>query len=191
MNRTPHHFIGALALALVAALACDRNAEPDRSPAADTAALPDTAWTVSASTAGPLRLGIPLADATNTLGDPLAVRYDIPGSRCGYARPASFPEGASLMVVNDTIVRIDVVRGGTAPTTEGARIGDSEDRLREIYGARLSVQPHKYTTGHYLIVTPAAPRDSAFRIVFETDGSVVTRYRAGRRPEVEWIEGCA
>lgn len=191
MNRTPHHFVGALGLALVATLACDRRAEPDRSTEADAAAPPDTTWTVSASTAGALPLGIPLADATTTLGDPLAVRYDIPGSRCGYVRPASFPEGASLMVVNDTIVRVDVVRGSPAPTTEGARIGDTEDRVREIYGARLGVQPHKYTAGHYLIVTPAATRDSAFRIVFETDGSVVTRYRAGRLPEVEWVEGCA
>jgi hypothetical protein len=27
-------------------------------------------------------------------------------------------------------------------------------------------------------------------IVFETDGKRVTMFRAGRMPEVEWVEGC-
>ena len=41
---------------------------------------------------------------------------------------------------------------------------------------------------HYLKPSdPALP----YRLVFETDGERVTRYRAGRLPEVEWVEGCA
>jgi hypothetical protein len=28
-------------------------------------------------------------------------------------------------------------------------------------------------------------------IVFETDGKRVTMFRAGRLPEVEWVEGCS
>jgi hypothetical protein len=74
-------------------------------------------------------------------------------------------------------------------TAEGARVGDSEARIKEIYGDRVTVQPHKYLpNGHYLVV--AAAGDAANRIVFETDGKVVTTYRAGRRPEVENVEGC-
>ena len=38
------------------------------------------------------------------------------------------------------------------------------------------------------VVTPA---DTTRRLVFETDGARVLRYRAGRRPEVEWVEGCS
>jgi hypothetical protein len=40
--------------------------------------------------------------------------------------------------------------------------------------------------GHSLVFTP----DPQHRIIFETDGKVVTRYRAGRMPEVEWVEKC-
>jgi hypothetical protein len=29
-----------------------------------------------------------------------------------------------------------------------------------------------------------------FRIVFETDGQRVTRFRAGRLPAVQYVEGC-
>jgi hypothetical protein len=28
------------------------------------------------------------------------------------------------------------------------------------------------------------------RLIFETDGKVVTSYRAGHEPEVEYVEGC-
>jgi hypothetical protein len=27
--------------------------------------------------------------------------------------------------------------------------------------------------------------------VFETDGQRVTNYRVGRKPEVQWVEGCS
>ena len=77
-----------------------------------------------------------------------------------------------------------------AATAEGARVGDSEARIRSLYVGRLSMQPHKYAEGRYLIVTPREPADSAYRIVFETDGRVVTKYRAGRLPEVQWVERC-
>lgn len=40
----------------------------------------------------------------------------------------------------------------------------------------------------FLILT--AP-DTMYGIVFETDGIAVTNYRAGRRPAVEFGEGCA
>ena len=47
--------------------------------------------------------------------------------------------------------------------------------------------PHKYNPGgHYITVTGAGSN----RIVFETDGSRVTNYRAGRSPEVEQVERC-
>ena len=64
------------------------------------------------------------------------------------------------------------------------------DRL---YPDSLEVQPHKYDArGHYLIVVPRAPADSLYRLIFETDSlGRVRRYRAGLRPAVEYVEGCA
>lgn len=59
------------------------------------------------------------------------------------------------------------------------------------YGSRVTVQPHLYTNGHYLIVRSDKPELSHYRIVFETDGTSVTRFRSGREPEVEFVEGCA
>ncbi len=52
-------------------------------------------------------------------------------------------------------------------------------------------EPHHYEgpEGRYRIVE--LPGDSLHRIVFETDGRRVTSYRAGRRPAVDHVEGCA
>jgi hypothetical protein len=95
------------------------------------------------------------------------------------------------MVIDGRIARLDVRHPATVRTAEGAGIGDSEARIHPLYPGRVEVQPHKYTDGHYLIVTPSAPAESTFRMIFETDGTRVTTYRTGRLPEVGWVEGCS
>jgi hypothetical protein len=119
-------------------------------------------------------------------------RLQIPGTmeECDWVNIKGEPEGLSMMIEKGTISRIDVVRASTIATTTGARIGDSEDRIKSLYPG-VVVQPHKYTDGHYLVVTPAAAADKDFRIVFETDGAKVLRYRSGKVPAVEYVEGCS
>jgi hypothetical protein len=109
---------------------------------------------------------------------------------CRYAVSGRAPAGVAFMVVDGRVARVDV-DSGAAATAEGARVGDSEERVRALYAGRVAVTPHKYTDGHYLTVRPAAPADSGHRLVFETDGKRVTEYRAGQLPAVEWVEGCS
>lgn len=108
---------------------------------------------------------------------------------CDYVELVGGPPGVSFMVESGHVVRVDVT-SGPVQTADGARIGDTEQRVKKLYGDRVSVSPHKYTDGHYLTVRPESAADSAFRIIFETDGRVVTQYRAGIRPPVEYVEGC-
>jgi hypothetical protein len=92
------------------------------------------------------------------------------------------------MIEDGKVVRVEVRRGDVATST-GARIGDTEARIKTLY-PNVSVMPHKYTPGgHYLTFAPASSVDS--EIVFETDGKRVVNYRAGLRPQVEYVEGCA
>jgi len=95
------------------------------------------------------------------------------------------------MVEQGKISRIDVDSGTAIATAAGARIGDTEERIKSLYPGQVTVQPHKYTDGHYLVVTPADAADKDFRIVFETDGNKVTRYRSGKIPSVQYVEGCS
>jgi len=107
---------------------------------------------------------------------------------CSYAKLTKAPDGLAVMLENSKIARIEV-RSGTIATAEGARIGDTESRINSLYAGRVTTSPHKYATGgHYLTVTPV--NDTTHRIVFETDGSAVTNYRAGVLPAVEYVERC-
>jgi hypothetical protein len=150
-------------------------------------------WTVRAERFGPIPLGAPVAEAAAALGDSIPIDF-AQAEDCRRVSPTALPRGTSLMILRDSagapprVERVDVDTTGIL-TEEGAGVGDTEGRIQELYGERVRLEPHKYTTGaHYLVVTP--PQDSLHRIVFETDGSVVVRYRAGRRPGVDFVEGC-
>lgn len=142
-------------------------------------------WTVSAVGIGPVRAGMTLAEAGRALGVPLSAD----SASCTYVRPPGVPVGVSFMIVDGRVARVDV-DSGAVRTTAGAGIGDSETRVRSLYAGRVAVQPQKYTAGHSLVVTPRARADSAYRLIFETDSGVVTRYRAGALPAVAWVERC-
>lgn len=157
-------------------------------------APPPTVGTASDSTAhvtgfGPVRAGMTVAEAERALGTGLVLL----GPRmepCHYVLDEKRP-GVAYMIIAGHVARVDIRRGSTIRTAEGAGIGDTEERIQALYPGRVEVQPHKYVDGHYLIVRSTAPADSIHRMVFETDGKKVTSYRTGRLPEVRWVEGCS
>jgi len=112
---------------------------------------------------------------------------------CTYAVWREAPAGVTVMLEKGLVARVDVARASVVATSKGARIGDTEARIKELYKGRVAVTPHEYTDGHYLTVTPPAGTgdDRSYRLVFETDGNRVTRYRGGKQPQVEWVESCS
>jgi hypothetical protein len=145
-------------------------------------------WRANARGIGPVQVGMTEAEARSALGG--AFPKPAGSGECAYVTIEAAPGAPRAMLVGGRIARLEV-RDSAIATDRGARVGDTESYIQELYPGRVSVQPHKYTNGHYLVVTPAAPADSAFRIVFETDSTRVTQYRMGRLPEVEWVEGCS
>lgn len=156
-----------------------------RAISADTLA---SGWTLTLDGVHGVRIGMRSADVRSALG--LAAVAPYAAGQCVYIDAASLPRRLYFMTQSDTLVRIDV-RDSTVATREGARVGDSESRIKALYGSAVRVEPHKYTgpTGHYLIMTPQD--DTTRLIVFETDGERVTMYRMGRTPEVSYVEGCS
>jgi len=154
-------------------------------------ATPEPAgWTVSERGIGNLRAGMTVAEARAAV-PAFSVAASRDSTACTYAKTDGLPPGVMVMVEGGKVVRVEV-RRGTIATSTGARIGDSEDRIKTLYPGQVAVTPHKYTTGgHYLTVVPASGADAAYRIIFETDGKKVVNYRAGQRPQVEYVEGCS
>jgi hypothetical protein len=160
-----------------------QNPPPPRAPAPVPADTPNTTtWTVNAAGLGPLRAGQTIAQANAAVGG----GFSGSTANCTYAVWPKAPGGVAVMLANGRVARVEVRSGSTA-TAAGARIGDSEARINSLYPGRVTSAPHKYNPGgHYMTVTGGGSN----RIVFETDGSSVTNYRAGRTPEVEQVERC-
>src|SRR6266850_7241499 len=138
---------------------------------------------------GPIQIGMNMEDAVN-----MGLLNDNPTrkAQCDWVYPAvgaGIPDGVNVMVVNGKIARIDVDTG-TVTTEDGARIGDTEDRVKSVYGDELQILPHKYIEGGHYMTVKGDSASAGKAIVFETDGKRVTMFRAGRIPEIEWVEGC-
>jgi len=143
---------------------------------------------------GPVRVGMTLSEASAAAGLTIAVDGPSASPECSYAKAQGGPTGVAFMVIDGRIARADVGVGQASPvkTRSGAAIGDTEAQVQARYSNRLAVSPHKYVVdGHYLTFVPSDAADTGFRLLFETDGTKVTRFRAGKLPEVEYIEGCS
>jgi hypothetical protein len=165
---------------------------------ASVAALPATAWAadltprskVSTAGLGPVKIGMTKARAERA-GN-VQMRWLGPAlGPCRYMRPRDRSIRASFMTTRGRIVRVDVARRGIR-TVSGFRVRDSEQAVRDRFAGRLRVTPHHYVRGGwYLEVVPRDEDERNRRVIFETDGERVTYIRAGRLPEVRYIEGCA
>lgn len=184
-------FLGVL---LLAALASACNREDDKAVKGRTGpsgAGRDTVSDLALSEdgLGQIQIGMTLDEAVNM--GLLNERPDLKPA-CDFVFPAvgaGIPFGVNVMVVKGKIARIDVDTG-TVTTEDGAKIGDTEDRIKSIYGDELKVTPHKYIDGGHYMTVMGDSASAGKAIVFETDGRQVTMFRAGRIPEVEWVEGC-
>ena len=180
----------SLALLLGALAGC----APAGNPAADSAQFvvatgevraDRVKWTVSPRGVGAVYIGMPLDSLSAVLGH--SARSAGGGRACAYLRPEGLPRGVALLVVRDTVVRVDVATPEVL-TEEGVGVGDSEVGLLVLHAGSVRVEAHG-ASAHTLLVSH--PADSPYVLVFETDGSMVLRYRAGRRAVTLAEDYCA
>ena len=153
----------------------------------EDASAPEVDWTVTPDGAGTLRVGAAVEEPAATIGTLEAFGARQAEGDCWHVRPAEAPDGVLAMITGNVVVRVEVAESGVV-TGEGVGVGSDLEAVRRAYGDQLAEEPHKYTDGRQLVVDAGADR----QIVFETDADgTVLRYRAGRTPEVGWIEGCA
>ncbi|MFL5611891.1 MAG: hypothetical protein ACJ78G_14405, partial [Gemmatimonadaceae bacterium] len=116
-----------------------------------------TSFTITPTGYGPLRVGMTVAQAASALGGGFGAPAGYSGG-CGYAVLVKAPRGLAVMLEDGKIARFEIRSGGIT-TAEGARVGDTESRIKSLYAGRLTTTPHKYTPGaHYLTVTsPSDP----------------------------------
>ncbi|MGA2235151.1 MAG: hypothetical protein ABSG23_06730 [Terriglobales bacterium] len=140
-------------------------------------------WIVRQDGIGPVKIGMSLSQLNAALHEKFATPENREDQGCFYVTATKHPQ-VSFMIENRRLVRLDVDKSGVA-TTEGVQVGDSEERVKQVYGPRLKVEPHHYTDGHYLTL-----RNGDYGIRFETDQGKVSTFYAGTFETIQYIEGC-
>jgi len=135
---------------------------------------------------GAIRVGMSVDDLRRAVDVPTANAT----AECSYVHPSAAPRGVLVMLARGQVARIDVDSTGVT-SDAGVAVGDSAAHVADAYAGRVSATPHRYVPGgQYLTVRPSPAGDSTRRMVFETENGRVMRFRAGRLPEVEWVERC-
>ena len=147
---------------------------------------------------GPIRVGMTVDEASESAG----IKLIISGSggldeyQCSYVQPKGEPKGIAFMVTKGRIARVDIFSNKQITTIKGAKIGDTEDRIISLYPGQIQASRHPYERrpsdkAKYLTFVPKDAADKNYRIIFETSKNRVERFRSGKLPEVEAIEGCS
>jgi hypothetical protein len=145
---------------------------------------------VAMSGIGAIKVGMTVDEASRAANTQIVTESG--GTQgCSYGRfKGGKLKGLSFMLSNGNITRVDVNSRGIS-TIKGAKVGDSEDKVKSLYAGQMTVDKLQYSQrGHTLTVTPKNKADQKYLLIFETDGKRVTKFRSGFKSDVEATEGC-
>ncbi|HZR34313.1 MAG TPA: hypothetical protein VFA75_02980 [Nevskia sp.] len=157
--------------------------------AAEESAAPLSGWRAGLDAVGPIRLGMSLEQARRASG--LDLQEQPPRGAawqaCHYAWPSQnggLRLDFGLMIEQGAVTRIDVATP-EVPTRSGVRVGDSEDRVGQVYAGRV------HAAGAGAARELLAFGDQPHQLVFRLEDGRISAYRVGLRAAVETAEGCA
>lgn len=153
-------------------------------PPAPAAPSQDARWDGLASAT----LGMDEAALREAWPAPLDADDFMAGNTCRflYPRGAARPASPAFMFDDGRLVRYDVVEPDQA-APGGGMVGMQRAEIERLYPG-IEARPHAYVAkGHYLRAV-----DGENVLVFETDAEgIVTQWRVGRAPQVDYVEGCS
>lgn len=132
---------------------------------------------------GRIEVGMTERQVERVLGRDISLNNNAGGGRCA---TASLRHRSYALFTDGRLGRVTVGSPRYA-TGSGLRVGMPESSVKAEYGAKAKQSKHEYAPdGSYFKVTRGHRR-----LVFETDGAKITAVSGGRRPEVDYVEGCA
>ncbi|MDG2907634.1 MAG: hypothetical protein P6D49_04985 [Acidimicrobiales bacterium] len=112
-----------------------------------------------------------------------------PVDDCFLVTPDDALEGITFWIVSGTVERVDIDTDEIT-TRSGAGIGDTENRITNMFPDRIQASPLPDGSGNLLAFVPRDESDREFRVMFQTDGEKVVRMWAGRLPWAAELGGC-
>jgi len=149
----------------------------------------DTSAQISTEGIGPILAGMTKKEA-EAAGDMKLRSEGYVTGDCGYFETSPLPD-VGFMFNDGTFARVDVMNPDVA-TLSGVRVGDSEADVYDAYGDNLKREAEFYDpeNSSNLTYIPDDPTDE-HRVAFDITNGKVVSIRAGRLPEINYVEGCA
>jgi len=147
----------------------------------------DSAWVIRFDGIGPAMVGMSVSQLDTALHESFSPPRDKDEQLC-YSVDSPKHPGVSFMLENAHITRVDV-DGSAMATAEGIRVGDTEARVKQVYGSRLKVEPNAYSGSADPVLTMRSA-DGRYGIRFITKKRKVRLIYAGRWQSIQYIEGC-
>jgi hypothetical protein len=144
-------------------------------------------WLVSPDGIGPVKIGISLTQLNSVLDESFIEPIDKEDRKCFYVNTDRHP-GIGFMIQDSRLVRVDIDGPGSL-TAFGIQVGDPESKVRQIYGAKLEIEPNAYDSEERYLTFRSKDGRNAVR--FETDQGKIGRFYAGRLSAISLIEGCS
>jgi hypothetical protein len=147
-----------------------------------------SAWCLGMGGIGPVRAGMTVEEVLR-LADWPGLERRQPAGACWYL-PYRGGKGQEfdLMIIDGRVARIEIRRASRLTTFSGARIGSSEDELKQLYGPGLDIQPHKYEPDGRTLTLRSG--DGGHGLRFETLKGRVTAIQGGPWEHLNYVEGC-
>jgi hypothetical protein len=144
-------------------------------------------WLLSSAGYGLVQTGMTVKQAESVFGSTLVVSSEgPPGSACKFMVPSKGHAGVSMMVQNGRIAHIETASPGVV-TKSGVRVGDSSDKVKNLYGKKLEIEIHKYDEKSFSYFVWNASGNSGLK--FEISNDKVDTIYAGSK-SIRLVEGC-
>jgi serine/threonine-protein kinase len=144
---------------------------------------------ISTEGIGPVLVGMTESEAERA-GD-FELTFDGFGTgQCKYLTSDAVKD-VGFMFNKGTLARIDTTNPNSE-TISGVSVGDSEADVYEAYGDQIEREANYYDpeNASYLTYVPEDPADKT-RVLFDVNDGQIINIRAGRLPEINYVEGCA
>jgi hypothetical protein len=116
-----------------------------------------------------------------------------PANYCTYYRARLASREFHVRVMMNQVNRLELRAPGFR-TRSGIAVGDSIERVKAVYGKRISVEPHHYLWNQGFVLMVLGPFEIeglAYGVAFVASPlKGVTEIRAGRYDEIRQSEGC-
>lgn len=156
-------------------------------------AKPVAPWKLHLRGFGPVTIGMTMSDVERASGMKVTSSNFV-ARECAIYEFKAIPN-FQMMFTNwsppgePTLARI-YIQNPNILTLSGIHPGSTIADVRNAYAGYLRDGHNAYTSQPEFVFIPKGKIDEAFRIIFVTDGKVVTEISIGKLPEMDLIEGC-